>query len=73
MGAAFTDVGWTDRADRLRATSAIVGRRVESAKSLTRDEASTLLDTLTFLQRADDPQGRLAALVESYAADGGAS
>ncbi len=70
MGAAFSAIGWTDRADRLRATSAIVGRQVESAKSLTRDEASTLLDTLTFLQRADDPQGRLTALMEAHAAEG---
>lgn len=67
MGAAFTAIGWTDRADRLRATSVIVGRDVGSAKELTHVEAGALLDTLTMAQRSDDPNGYLLALFEAVA------
>lgn len=65
MGAAFTAVGWTDRDDRLRATSAIVNREVHSAKDLTREEAGALLDTLTVAQQSDDPNAYLLALFEA--------
>jgi len=65
MGAAFTAIGWTDRADRLRATSTIVNREVHSAKDLTREEAGALLDTLTVAQQSDDPNAYLLALFEA--------
>ncbi|WP_406200044.1 AAA family ATPase [Streptomyces sp. NBC_01017] len=50
MHACFTKVGLgqkDSRAERLRATSLIIGRQIGSANELTKDEAQTLLDTLT--------------------------
>lgn len=49
LGAMFSDLGVKgtgERADRLAVTADIVGRPITSAKDLTRDEASTVLDTL---------------------------
>jgi hypothetical protein len=49
LGAMFSDLGVKgagERADRLAVTADIVGRPISSAKDLTRDEASTVLDTL---------------------------
>jgi len=63
MGAAFTNIGWTDRADRLRATSAIIHREVKSAKELTKTEAGLLLDTLAWVQEQTDPSEALTALL----------
>lgn len=50
MHACFAKVGLghkDSRAERLRATSLIIGRLIGSANELTKDEAQTLLDTLT--------------------------
>ncbi|MFI2033682.1 ATP-binding protein [Streptomyces bottropensis] len=50
MHACFSKVGLghkDSRAERLRATALIIGRPIGSANELTKDEAQTLLDTLT--------------------------
>jgi hypothetical protein len=67
--ALFTECQWTDRHDRLRAASAIVGRQVGSSTELTKDEASTLIDTLELAAGNDDPAGRLAELVAGVSGD----
>lgn len=54
IGARFTDLEWTDRADRLRVTTTIVGRDITSSKDLTMAEASHLIDTLAPLGDADE-------------------
>ncbi|WP_052682294.1 AAA family ATPase [Saccharothrix sp. ST-888] len=46
MGATFGELGIRDRADRLRATSLIVGRPVPTANDLDIREASALIDAL---------------------------
>jgi hypothetical protein len=55
--------GWSDRDDRLRAASAIVGRSVASSKELTKAEAHKLIDTLEQVTQDADPTERLTALV----------
>jgi len=46
MLALFGDIAMTDRDERLKLTSAVVGREVGSANELSRDEASKLIDAL---------------------------
>lgn len=44
--ALFTEVGITERDDRIAATSALIGRDVDSWNDLNRTEASTVIDGL---------------------------
>lgn len=76
LGAAFTELGVKgagERADRLAVTSRLVHRQIGSAKDLTRDEASIVLDTL----KANGPAivaeilGRGPAEEQPAAGDGG--
>lgn len=64
MHAIFNQVGITDRAHRLEATRAIVGRDIGSANELTKTEAITLLDTLEMALSQQDPAGYLGQLVK---------
>jgi len=48
--ALFTECGITERDDRLHATSAFIGRTVDSWSDVTRDEASTVIDGLERLK-----------------------
>ncbi len=59
----FTKVGWTDRDDRLRAASVILGCPVESSKDLTKDQAIRLIDTLERVAEQADPAGALTELL----------
>lgn len=61
--AAFGKAEWTDRDDRLRACSVIVGRDLESSSDLTRIEAKTLIDVLEVVTRAADPATALTDYV----------
>lgn len=64
LQAGFNDCGWTDREDRLRATSAIIGRDITSANDLTKHEASDVIEVLVAAATSPDPQARLAEIVE---------
>lgn len=59
----FGVIGWTDRGDKLRAASTIVGRPLGSSKDLTKGEASTLIDTLDMVAQGPDPAERLGELL----------
>lgn len=63
LHALFSQAGWTDRNDRLRAAAAIVGRELGSATELTRKEASTVIDKLQTITADPDPAIRLQELV----------
>lgn len=69
LHALFSQAEWTDKADRLRAASVIVGRELASATGLTRKEASTVIETLQRITADPDPAIRLSELV----ANGGQS
>ena len=71
MHALFGQVEWTDRADRLRAASAIVGRQLDSSTGLTRDEASKVIDALGRIAADPDPAMRLTELVGASAGSEG--
>lgn len=60
----FGAVGWTEREDRLRAASVIIGRPLGSSNELMKDEASRLIDALEECVRTNDPQAALADLIE---------
>ncbi|AMW11652.1 hypothetical protein A4E84_20425 [Streptomyces qaidamensis] len=68
MHACFTKVGLghkDSRAERLRATSLIIGREIGSANELTKDEAQILLDTLTnYGERGDTAAADFAEMVQ---------
>ncbi len=68
MHACFNKVGLghkDSRPGRLRATSLIIGRPIESANELLKDEAQTLLDTLTqFGERGETAAADFAAMVD---------
>lgn len=51
----FNNVGWTERDDKLRAASTIVGRQLGSSKELTKTEASGLMNMLEECAGQDDP------------------
>lgn len=63
--ALFNACEWTDREDRLRAASAIIGRPVTTFKELTKDEASSLIEALVYAAAADDPAQMLADIVST--------
>ena len=65
IGALFRDCGWSDRADRLRATSKIIGRQVGSANELSRSEASDLITVLKSCAEDANPSEALTAAVAS--------
>lgn len=72
MHACFAKVGLgakDARAERLRATSLIIGRQVGSANELTKDEAQTLLDTLTQCGTFDNPVDTFNAMVQGLEDD----
>lgn len=71
MHACFAKVGLghkDSRAERLRATSVIIGRSIGSANELTKDEAQTLLDTLSAYGEREDAPAEFAAMVDGLAA-----
>lgn len=65
LHAVFGQIGWTDRDDKLRAASLIVGRPLESSKDLTKDEATGLIDELEQVAHTDDPSDALTTLLEA--------
>jgi hypothetical protein len=65
--AMFNAIGCDDRDDRLRASSAIVGRPLLSAKEMTRAEASTLIDVLERVAKEPEPLKALGRLVDADA------
>lgn len=67
LHAVFGQIGWSDRDDKLRAASLIVGRPLESSKDLTKDEATGLIDELEQVAQADDPSDALTTLLEALA------
>lgn len=70
MHATFNQLGMSERDDRLRATSLIVGRDIPSANDLTAEEAKTILDTLTaMVDRGETGPADFTALVNSLAAE----
>lgn len=64
----FGDLGITDRAEKLRVVSACLYRPVTSTKTLTWNEASVALNTLTSITQVRDDQAgaidRLIAVAE---------
>lgn len=64
--ARFTELGVTDRDQRLRVTSVLVGRPITSANDLNRGEASGLWDTLNLCHTIED-LNRVVATTEEYA------
>ncbi|MFM9602728.1 AAA family ATPase [Streptomyces turgidiscabies] len=68
MHACFTKVGLghkDSRPGRLRATALIIGRDIDTANELTKDEAQTLLDTLSnFGERGETAAVDFAAMVD---------
>lgn len=65
MHVLFSQAAWTDKTDRLRAASAIVGRELASSTELTRIEASTVIDKLQSITADPDPAIRLTELVSA--------
>ncbi|MEU4170974.1 AAA family ATPase [Streptomyces sp. NPDC026665] len=67
MHACFTKVGLGHkdlREQRLRATALIIGRQIGSANELTKDEAQTLLDTLTNYGDRENAAADFAVMVD---------
>lgn len=62
--ALFNQVNWSDRADRLHASTKIVGRELTTAKDLTKSEASTLIDTLETVAGQPNPTQALTDLLD---------
>ena len=63
LHALFGQLDWTDREDRLRAASVIVGRKLGSSKDLTKAEAIALINTLETCTTQPDPQDALTQLL----------
>jgi len=69
MHACFKKVGLgakdpETRAERLRATSLIIGRSIGSANELSKTEAQTLLDTLNLYGDMNNAQDEFVAMVQ---------
>lgn len=69
LHAVFGDIGWTDRDDKLRAATLIVGRTLESSNDLTKAEASRLIDELETIAQQHDPSDALTRTLEALARD----
>lgn len=69
LGAAFTSLGITDSAERHHTTSALLGRKVETWKTLTRADADKLFKAVENLTTRD----QLEELVQRAAEEWGAS
>lgn len=65
LQATYGALGIKSRDDKLMVARKIVGRELASSKDLTKDEASTLIDTLERVAGAPDPKDRLAAIFEA--------
>lgn len=63
LGATFTDLGITDRDQRIHYAGAIVDRPLDTSKELTKEEASALIDTLSTVAAQDNPTEALDSLV----------
>ena len=55
LHASYSQIGITDRQERLDFAAATVGRRIESSKDLTKGEASRLIDALAAHAPQDEP------------------
>lgn len=64
LQAQFTAIGWTDRGDRLRAVSTIVGRQIGSSNELTQSEADRLIEALEPVTKLADPAFGLRELLD---------
>ncbi|MFM9675819.1 AAA family ATPase [Streptomyces brasiliscabiei] len=72
MHACFAKVGLghkDSRDQRLRATALVIGRGIGSANELTKDEAQTLLDTLTNYGARENAAADFAAMVQGLEGD----
>lgn len=65
LHAVFGDLAVTERPHKLRIVSALIGRPVGSSSEVTKDEATTLIDTLESIATRDDPAENLAFIVEA--------
>ena len=64
LGATFTGMHITERARRLEVVSAIVSRPITSSSELTKQEATSLIDTLdSIIATSDDPAASIAVIV----------
>lgn len=70
LHATLGEFGLDDRADKLRAAVALVGRPLSSSSDLTRVEAANLIDTLARLQGTDDPRRTLDLVLSNADGDG---
>lgn len=57
LHALFNAAGWSDRADRIRAISTLLGVPVESSSDLTREQAKAVIDVLDIVTRSADASG----------------
>lgn len=60
----FRELGVSERSDRLDYMSALVGRQIETSNTLTRREASHLIDTLALCATAEDLDALVATAIE---------
>ncbi len=65
LHALFSQAEWTDRDDRMRAVSVIVGRQLASPAEMTRKDASQVIDVLQKVTADPDPAIRLQELVRA--------
>ncbi|WP_267244395.1 AAA family ATPase [Streptomyces sp. PR69] len=69
MHALFNKLGVKNRADRLRATSLIVGSELDSANKLTLNEAKELLDTLNAYAERENGPADFTSMVDALASE----
>jgi recombination protein RecT len=65
LHASFTELGYGDRDDRLRAVATLVGHPVSSTQELTKPEATNLIEVLGSCLAHPDPQGALLSILEA--------